>query len=157
MPRKGPVPKREISPDPKFGSILVAKFINNLMRDGKKNIARKIFYSALEKLREKSGGEDPLKIFEKAVENVKPLLETRTRRVGGANYQVPVEVRPERQISLAIKWIINAARARHEKTMVERLANELWDAYNERGAAIKKRDDTHKMAESNRVFAHYRW
>ncbi|AEH22850.1 ribosomal protein S7 [Thermodesulfobacterium geofontis OPF15] len=157
MPRKGPVPKREIPPDPKFRSVLVAKFINNLMKDGKKNIARKIFYEALEKLREKSGGEDPLKIFEKAVENVKPLLETRTRRVGGANYQVPVEVRPERQISLAIKWIINAARSRHEKTMVERLANELWDAYNEKGAAIKKRDDTHKMAESNRVFAHYRW
>jgi len=157
MPRKGPVPKREIPPDPKFGSVLVAKFINNLMKDGKKNIARKIFYEALEKLREKSGGEDPLKIFEKAVENVKPLLETRTRRVGGANYQVPVEVRPERQISLAIKWIINAARSRHEKTMVERLANELWDAYNEKGAAIKKRDDTHKMAEANRVFAHYRW
>jgi len=157
MPRKGPVPKREIPPDPKFGSVLVAKFINNLMKDGKKNIARKIFYEALEKLREKSGGEDPLKIFEKAVENVKPLLETRTRRVGGATYQVPVEVRPERQISLAIKWIINAARSRHEKTMVERLANELWDAYNEKGAAIKKRDDTHKMAESNRVFAHYRW
>jgi len=157
MPRRGPVPKREIPPDPKFGSVLVAKFINNLMRDGKKNVARKIFYEALERLREKSGGEDPLKIFEKAVENVKPLLETRTRRVGGANYQVPVEVRPERQVSLAIKWIIAAARARGEKTMVERLANELWDAYNERGAAIKKRDDTHRMAESNRVFAHYRW
>ena len=157
MPRRGPVPKREIPPDPKFGSVLVAKFINNLMRDGKKNVARKIFYEALERLREKSGGEDPLKIFEKAVENVKPLLETRTRRVGGANYQVPVEVRPERQVSLAIKWIIAAARARSEKTMVERLANELWDAYNERGAAIKKRDDTHRMAESNRVFAHYRW
>jgi len=157
MPRKGPVPKREIPPDPKFGSVLVAKFINNLMKDGKKNVARKIFYSALERLKEKSGGEDPLKIFEKAIENVKPLLETRTRRVGGANYQVPVEVRPERQVSLAIKWIINAARARHEKTMIERLANELWDAYNEKGAAIKKRDDTHRMAESNRVFAHYRW
>ncbi len=157
MPRKGPVPKREIPPDPKYGSVLVAKFINNLMRDGKKNVARKIFYEALERLREKSGGEDPLNIFEKAVENVKPLLETRTRRVGGANYQVPVEVRPERQVSLAIKWIINAARARNERTMVQRLANELWDAYNERGAAIKKRDDTHRMAESNRVFAHYRW
>lgn len=157
MPRRGPVPKREIPPDPKFGSVLVAKFINNLMRDGKKNKARKIFYSALELLREKSGGQDPLKIFEEAVEKVKPLLETRSRRIGGANYQVPVEVRPERQISLAIKWIINAARARPEKTMVERLANELWDAYNERGAAIKKRDDTHRMAESNRVFAHFRW
>ncbi len=157
MPRRGPVPKREIPPDPKFGSVLVAKFINNLMRDGKKNTARKIFYSALELLREKAGGEDPLKIFESAVEKVKPLLETRSRRVGGANYQVPVEVRPERQVSLAIKWIINAARSRPEKTMVERLANELWDAYNERGAAIKKRDDTHRMAESNRVFAHFRW
>lgn len=157
MPRRGPVPKREIPPDPKYGSVLVAKFINNLMKDGKKNIARRIFYEALERLREKSGGEDPFKIFEKAVENVKPLLETRTRRVGGANYQVPVEVRPERQISLAIKWIIRAARERHEKTMVERLANELWDAYHEKGAAIKKRDDTHRMAEANRVFAHYRW
>ena len=157
MPRRGPVPKREIPPDPKYGSVLVAKFINNLMRDGKKNVARKIFYEALERLKEKSGGEDPLKIFEKAVENVKPLLETRSRRVGGANYQVPVEVRPERQVSLAIKWIIRAARERGERTMVERLANELWDAYNERGAAIKKRDDTHRMAESNRVFAHYRW
>ncbi len=157
MPRRGPVPKREIPPDPKYGSVLVAKFINNLMRDGKKNVARKIFYEALERLREKSGGEEPLKIFEKAVENVKPLLETRSRRVGGANYQVPVEVRPERQVSLAIKWIIRAARERGERTMVERLANELWDAYNERGAAIKKRDDTHRMAESNRVFAHYRW
>lgn len=157
MPRRGPVPKREIPPDPKYGSVLVAKFINNLMKDGKKNTARRIFYEALERLRERSGGEDPFKIFEKAVENVKPLLETRTRRVGGANYQVPVEVRPERQISLAIKWIIRAARERHEKTMVERLANELWDAYHEKGAAIKKRDDTHRMAEANRVFAHYRW
>ncbi len=157
MPRKGPVPKREIPPDPKFGSVLVAKFINNLMKDGKKNIARKIFYEALERLREKSGGEDPLKLFEKAINNVKPLIETRSRRIGGATYQVPVEVRPERQISLAIKWIIKAARARNEKTMVERLSNELWDAIHEKGAAIKKRDDTHRMAESNRVFAHYRW
>ncbi|BAU24035.1 30S ribosomal protein S7 [Caldimicrobium thiodismutans] len=157
MPRKGPVPKRIVPPDPKFGSVLVAKFINNLMRDGKKNTARKIFYSALEILRERSGGEEPLKIFETAVEKVKPLIETRSRRIGGANYQVPVEVRPDRQISLAIKWLINAARARSERTMVERLANELWDAYNEKGAAIKKREDTHRMAESNRVFAHFRW
>ncbi|MFN3568271.1 MAG: 30S ribosomal protein S7 [Caldimicrobium sp.] len=157
MPRKGPVPKREIPPDPKFGSVLVAKFINNLMKNGKKSKAYSIFYTALNVLKEKSGGEDPLKIFEKAVENVKPLIETRSRRIGGANYQVPVEVRPERQVSLAIKWIINAARARNEKTMVERLANELWDAYNERGAAIKKKEDTHRMAESNRVFAHFRW
>ena len=157
MPRRGPVPKREIPLDPKYGSVLVAKFINNLMKDGKKNLARRIFYEALERLKEKAKGEDPLKIFEKAVENVKPLLETRSRRVGGATYQVPMEVRPERQVSLAIKWIIRAAGERSEKTMVERLANELWDAYNERGAAIKKRDETHRMAESNRVFAHYRW
>lgn len=157
MPRKGPVPKREIPPDPKFGSVLVAKFINNLMKDGKKNKARKIFYSALELLKERSGGEDPLKIFEKAIENVKPLLETRPRRVGGATYQVPIEVRPERQVSLAIKWIIQAARERPEKTMIERLANELWDAYHGKGAAIKKKEDTHRMAESNRVFAHFRW
>jgi small subunit ribosomal protein S7 len=157
MPRKGPVPKREIPPDPKYGSVLVAKFINNLMWDGKKSVARRIFYEALERLREKSGGEDPLKVFEAAVEKVKPLLETRPRRVGGATYQVPVEVRPERQVSLAIKWIIRAARERSERTMVERLAGELWDAYNEKGGAIKKRDDTHRMAESNRVFAHFRW
>jgi small subunit ribosomal protein S7 len=157
MPRKGPVPKRNVPPDPKYGSVLVAKFINNLMWDGKKSVARRIFYEALERLREKSGGEDPLRIFEVAVEKVKPLLETRSRRIGGANYQVPVEVRPERQVSLAIKWIIRAARERSERTMVERLAGELWDAYNEKGGAIKKRDDTHRMAESNRVFAHFRW
>jgi small subunit ribosomal protein S7 len=157
MPRKGPVPKRDVPPDPKYGSVLVAKFINNLMWDGKKSVARRIFYEALERLREKSGGEDPLRIFEAAVEKVKPLLETRSRRIGGANYQVPVEVRPERQVSLAIKWIIRAARERSERTMVERLAGELWDAYNEKGGAIKKRDDTHRMAESNRVFAHFRW
>ncbi|MCC6026122.1 MAG: 30S ribosomal protein S7 [Caldimicrobium sp.] len=157
MPRRGPVPKREIPPDPKYGSVLVAKFINNIMRDGKKSVARRIFYEAMERLREKSGGEDPLKILEAAVEKVKPLLETRPRRVGGATYQVPVEVRPERQVSLAIKWIIQAARERSERTMVERLAAEIWDAYNEKGGAIKKRDDTHRMAESNRVFAHFRW
>jgi len=157
MPRKGPVPKREIPPDPKYGSVLVAKFINNIMRDGKKSVARRIFYEAMERLREKSGGEDPLKILETAVEKVKPLLETRPRRVGGATYQVPMEVRPERQVSLAIKWIVQAARERSERTMVERLAAEIWDAYNEKGGAIKKRDDTHRMAESNRVFAHFRW
>jgi len=157
MPRKGPVPKREIPPDPKYGSVLVAKFINNIMRDGKKSVARRILYEAMERLREKSGGEDPLKILETAVEKVKPLLETRPRRVGGATYQVPMEVRPERQVSLAIKWIVQAARERSERTMVERLAAEIWDAYNEKGGAIKKRDDTHRMAESNRVFAHFRW
>ena len=157
MPRKGPVPKREVPPDPKYGSVLVAKFINSLMIDGKKSVARRIFYEALERLRQKSKGEDPLQIFEKAMENVKPLLETRSRRVGGATYQVPVEVRPERQRALAIRWIIQAAQQRPEKTMVERLAGELWDAYHNRGAAIKKREDTHRMAEANRAFAHYRW
>ncbi len=157
MPRKGPVPKREVPPDPKYGSVLVAKFINSLMIDGKKSVARRIFYEALERLRQRSKGEDPLQIFEKAMENVKPLLETRSRRVGGATYQVPVEVRPERQRALAIRWIIQAARQRPEKTMVERLAGELWDAYHNRGAAIKKREDTHRMAEANRAFAHYRW
>jgi len=157
MPRKGPVPKREVPPDPKYGSVLVAKFINSLMIDGKKSVARRIFYEAMERLRQKSKGEDPLQIFEKAMENVKPLLETRSRRVGGATYQVPVEVRPERQRALAIRWIIQAARQRPEKTMVERLAAELWDAYHNRGAAIKKREDTHRMAEANRAFAHYRW
>jgi len=157
MPRRGPVPKREILPDPKYNSVLVAKFVNCLMRDGKKNVARKIFYGALDILKEKAKGEDPLKIFEKAVENCKPLFETRSRRVGGATYQVPMEVRPERQLSLAIRWLIQAARERSERTMMERLANELWDAYNERGAAIKKKEDTHRMAEANRAFAHYRW
>ena len=135
----------------------MAKFINCLMRDGKKSVARRIFYGAMDLLAKRSKGEDPLKIFEKAVENVKPLMETRSRRVGGATYQVPMEVRPERQQSLAIRWSIQAARQRPEKTMVERVANELWDAYHERGAAINKREDTHRMAESNRAFAHYRW
>ncbi len=157
MPRRGPVPKREVPPDPKYGSELVARFINRLMVDGKKSVARRIFYGAMELLQKKAKGEDPLQIFEKAVENVKPLLETRSRRVGGATYQVPVEVRPERQRTLAIRWIILAARERPEKTMVERLAGELWDAYNNRGAAIKKKEDTHRMAEANRAFAHYRW
>ncbi|MBA2848514.1 30S ribosomal protein S7 [Thermosulfuriphilus ammonigenes] len=157
MPRKGPVPKREVPPDPKYGSVLAAKFINYLMWDGKKSVARRIFYEALERIGEKLKGEDPYKVFEKAVENVKPLLEVRSRRVGGATYQVPVEVRPDRQRALAIRWILAAARNRGEKTMVERLAAELLDAYKNRGAAIKKREDTHRMAEANRAFAHYRW
>ena len=157
MPRKGPVPKREVPPDPKYGSVLAAKFINYLMWDGKKSVARRIFYEALERSGEKLKGEDPYKVFEKAVENVKPLLEVRSRRVGGATYQVPVEVRPDRQRALAIRWILAAARNRGEKTMVERLAAELLDAYKNRGAAIKKREDTHRMAEANRAFAHYRW
>ncbi len=156
MPRKGSVPKREIPPDPKYNDVLVQKMINCVMWDGKKSVAEKIVYGALDILRERLK-DDPLKIFHKAIDNVKPILETRPRRVGGATYQVPVEVRPERQISLAIKWIINAARNRSGKPMKERLAEELIDAFNNRGAAVKKREDTHRMAEANRAFAHYRW
>jgi len=156
MPRKGPVPRRQILPDPKYGSVLAAKFINCMMRDGKKSVAESIFYKALNIIEQKTG-KHPLEVFEKAVENVKPVIEVKSRRVGGATYQVPVEVRPERRVSLAVKWIINSARARAEKGMVYKLANELLDAYNNRGAAIKKKEDTHKMAEANRAFAHYRW
>ncbi|CAD7782558.1 MAG: 30S ribosomal protein S7 [Candidatus Methanoperedenaceae archaeon GB37] len=156
MPRKGPPPKREILPDPKYRSVLVAKFINCMMRDGKKSVAESIFYKALNIIKEKTG-KNSLEVFEKAVENVKPVLEVKSRRVGGATYQVPIEVRPERRISLAIKWIINSARARSERGMVLKLANELLEAYNNKGGAIKKKEDTHRMAEANRAFAHYRW
>lgn len=156
MPRKGPVPKREVLPDPIYGSKLVTKFINSLMKDGKKSVAEKIFYQAVQEFAERVG-EDPLKAFEQAVENVKPQLEVKSRRVGGANYQVPVEVRPDRQQALAIRWLVQYARARGEKGMVKRLAGEFYDAYNNRGGAIKKKEDTHKMAEANKAFAHYRW
>ena len=156
MPRKGPVPKRQILPDPKYGSVLAAKFINCMMRDGKKSVAESIFYKALDIIGQKTG-KNPLEVFEKAVENVKPVIEVKSRRVGGATYQVPIEVRPDRRVSLAVKWIINSARARAEKGMVYKLSNELLDAYNNRGAAIKKKEDTHRMAEANRAFAHYRW
>ncbi len=156
MPRKGPVPKREVLPDPLYGSKLVTKFINSLMKDGKKSVAEKIFYQAVQEFAEKVG-EEPLKAFEQALENVKPQLEVKSRRVGGANYQVPVEVRPDRQQALAIRWLVQYARARGEKGMVKRLAGELYDAYNNRGGAIKKKEDTHKMAEANKAFAHYRW
>ena len=156
MPRKGPVPPREILPDPVYGDKLVAKLINKVMKDGKKSKAEKIVYGAFEIIKEKLG-EDPLKVFHKAVENVKPLMEVRPRRVGGATYQVPMEVSERRQIHLALKWIVDAARARSERGMVNRLANELIDAYNERGGAFKKKEDTHKMAEANKAFAHYRW
>ena len=156
MPRKGSPPKREILPDPKYRSVLVAKFINCMMKDGKKSVAESIFYKALNIIKEKTG-KNPLEVFEKAVENVKPVLEVKSRRVGGATYQVPIEVRPERRISLAVKWIINSARARGERGMVLKLANELLEAYNNKGAAIKKKEDTHRMAEANRAFAHYRW
>jgi len=154
--RRRRAPKRPVMPDPVFNSEIVTKFINKVMWDGKKTIAEKIVYGAIEKLGEK-GEEKGIEVFFKAIENVKPLLEVRSRRVGGATYQVPVEVRPERQQTLSIRWIVDAARNRNERTMVDRLANELFDAANERGAAFKKREDTHRMAEANKAFAHYRW
>ncbi|GBD40790.1 30S ribosomal protein S7 [bacterium HR39] len=148
--------RHEILPDPKFGDVVLAKFINCVMRDGKKSVAEKIVYGALDRIQQRTR-RDPLPIFHEAIENVKPSLEVRSRRVGGATYQVPVEVRPERRQTLAIRWIIQAARNRSERSMQERLANELLDAANNRGAAVKKREDTHRMAEANRAFAHYRW
>ena len=156
MPRKGPVPKREIQPDPINNSRLVARFVNRLMYDGKKGPAETIVYRALENLSEKSG-EEALRAFEKALDNVKPHLEVKSRRVGGATYQVPMEVRPERQISLALRWLITYSRARGEKGMVSKLSAELLDAFNGRGGAVKKKEDTHRMAEANKAFAHYRW
>jgi len=156
MPRRREVPKRVVVPDPKYNSVLAAKFINGLMRKGKKSLARRIFYDALD-IVEKRTKKDPFKIFEKAVENVKPVVEVRSRRVGGATYQVPVEVRPERRQALAIRWLVGFARKRNEKSMALRLAGELLDAYNERGGAFKKKEDTHRMAEANKAFAHYRW
>ena len=156
MPRKGPVPKREILPDPIYNSRLVGRFVNRLMYDGKKGPAETIVYRALENLSEKSG-EEALRAFEKALDNVKPHLEVKSRRVGGATYQVPMEVRPERQISLALRWLITYSRARGEKGMVSKLSAELLDAFNGRGGAVKKKEDTHRMAEANKAFAHYRW
>jgi small subunit ribosomal protein S7 len=156
MPRKGNVPKREVLPDPLYNSTLVSKFVNCIMWDGKKSTAENIFYRSLGIIQKKTS-DDPVKIFKKAVENVKPVLEVKTRRVGGANYQVPVEVNPNRRISLSIRWLVTYSRARKEKSMEEKLAMELIDAANNRGSAIKKREDVHKMAEANKAFAHYRW
>ncbi len=155
--RRRRAPKRPVMPDPVFNSQVVTKFINKVMWDGKKTIAEKIVYGAIEILNSKDEAKKGIDIFFQAIENVKPLLEVKSRRVGGATYQVPMEVRPERQQTLSIRWIVDAARNRNERTMVERLANELWDAANERGAAFKKREDTHRMAEANKAFAHYRW
>lgn len=154
--RRRRAPERKVAPDPKYGSVLVTKFINNLMWDGKKSLAEKIFYNAIKLIEEKTG-QNGLEVFEKAIENVKPILEVRPRRVGGATYQVPVEVRPKRQLSLAIKWIIKAARARGDRRIHEKLAHEIMDAAKGTGGAMKIRENTHKMAEANRVFAHYRW
>ena len=156
MPRRRRPEPREVVPDPLYSSTLVEKFVNSMMWDGKKATAQRIFYEAMDVLRERSG-DDPVKAFKKAVENVKPLLEVKTRRVGGANYQVPVEVNPDRRTSLALRWLISYARARGEKGMIEKLSNELLDAANNRGAAIKKKEDVHRMAEANKAFAHYRW
>src|SRR5579883_845971 len=156
MPRRRRVDIREVPADPVFNSTLVEKFICSMMWDGKKAVSQRIFYAAMEKIQQRSG-DDPLKLFKKAVENAKPLLEVKTRRVGGANYQVPIEVPQNRRTSLAIRWILLNARTRPEKGMPEKLANELSDASNLRGGAIKKRDDVHRMAEANKAFAHYRW
>ena len=156
MPRRREVPKRPVLPDPKYHSRLVTKFTNSLMRDGKRSTAERIFYGAMDKIAERTK-EDPVKIFEQAVEGVKPFVEVKSRRVGGSTYQVPIEVRPARRQALALRWLIGFARARSEKTMVDRLAAELMDAAAGRGATIKKREDTHRMAEANKAFAHYRW
>jgi small subunit ribosomal protein S7 len=156
MPRKGGVVKRPVPPDLKYNDILVSRFINGLMERGKKSVAQRILYQAMEIVGQR-GGDDPLKLFHQAVENVKPLIEVKSRRVGGATYQVPVEVRADRRVSLAIRWLINYSKARSEKSMESKLAGELLDAANNRGTSIKKREDTHKMAEANKAFAHYRW
>ena len=156
MPRKGEVKRRDILPDPKFHDRMVTKFINSMTHDGKKSLTEHIFYDALELVAERAK-EEALGVFKRALEQVKPLVEVRSRRVGGATYQVPVEVRPQRRVSLAMRWIVQNARARPEKSMVDKLAGEIQDAASGRGGAIKKKEDTHRMAEANKAFAHYRW
>ncbi len=156
MPRRGHVPKREILPDPVYQSPLVTRFIRCIMLEGKKTTADRIFYGAMDTVKERTG-EDPMKVFRRALDNVKPALEVKSRRVGGSNYQVPVEVRPQRRTALGMRWLIGYARQRPEKSMQEKLANELMDAAAARGAAFKKKEDTHRMAEANKAFAHYRW
>lgn len=156
MSRRHRAEKRQILPDPKYGDLVLSKFVNNLMLQGKKSIAEGIVYGALERVQERAKT-DPIALFHEALNNIRPQLEVRSRRVGGATYQVPVEVRPDRSQALAIRWLINASRARSETTMVDRLSNELMDAAAQRGAAVKKREDTHRMADANRAFSHYRW
>ncbi len=156
MSRRRRAEPREVAPDPVYNSTLVERFVNSMMWDGKKAVSQNIFYAAMDTIRERSG-DDPLKLFKKAVENAKPLLEVKTRRVGGANYQVPIEVPQNRRTSLALRWLITNARSRPDKGMAEKLAGELTDAANMRGGAIKKKDDVHRMAEANKAFAHYRW
>ena len=156
MPRRGNVPKREVLPDPVYGSVVVAKLINSIMLDGKKGVAQAIVYDAFESIKNTTG-EEPLEVFQKAMNNIMPVVEVKARRVGGANYQVPVEVRPERRQTLGLRWLTKYTRARGERTMAERLAKELMDAANNTGASVKKKEDTHKMADANRAFAHFRW
>ncbi len=156
MPRKGAVPKRDVLADPVYNSKLVTRLINKIMLSGKKGLAEGIVYDAFEVIRAKTG-KDPLEVFETAMNNIMPVLEVKARRVGGANYQVPIEVRPDRKLSLGLRWLVNYSRARSERTMFQRLAGELMDAANGTGGAVKKREDTHKMAEANKAFAHYRW
>ena len=156
MPRRGNVPKREVLPDPNYNSVLVTKLVNSIMLDGKKGVAQKVVYGAFQIVEEKTG-KSGLEAFQQAMENIMPAVEVKTRRVGGANYQVPIEVRPERRQTLGLRWLTNYSRARSEKTMRERLAGEIMDACNNTGAAVKKREDTHKMAEANKAFSHFRW
>ncbi len=156
MPRRGNVPKREVLPDPIYNSVLVTKLVNSIMLDGKKGVAQKVVYDAFDTIKEKTG-KDPMEVFEAAMENIMPSLEIKARRVGGATYQVPMEVRPARRQTLGLRWLTNYSRARSEKNMADRLAGEIMDAANNSGNAVKKREDTHKMAEANKAFAHYRW
>ena len=157
MPRKKIQNRRSVEADPKYNSVLVSRFTNGLMQDGKKTLARRMFYDAMAVVEEKMPDEEPMAVFETAMENVRPRVEVKSRRVGGATYQVPIEVRPERRNALAIRWIIGFAKSRSGQSMSSKLAAELMDAFNNRGASVKKRDDTHKMAEANKAFAHYRW
>ncbi len=157
MPRRKLVAKRQIDPDPRFNSVLVSKFINGLMERGKKSVARNIFYGAMDLVADRVSEDEPLEVFEKAMEKIRPRVEVKSRRVGGATYQVPIEVRPERRNALAIRWLVDFSSKRSGRSMSEKLAGELIDAYNNRGATVKKREDTHKMAEANKAFAHYRW
>jgi small subunit ribosomal protein S7 len=156
MPRKGPVVRRDVLPDPLYNSKLVTRLINRIMVDGKRGVAQTILYKAFDLVQERSGN-NPMEVFEQAIKNIMPVLEVKARRVGGANYQVPIEVKPERRTTLGLRWLVNYSRLRGEKTMEERLANEIMDAANNTGASVKKREDTHKMAEANKAFAHYRW
>ncbi len=156
MPRKGPVPRRDVMPDPVYENKSVTRLINKVMLDGKRGVAQNIVYGAFDTVRERSG-KDPMEIFDAAMKNIMPVLEVKARRVGGSNYQVPIEVRPERRATLGIRWLVTYARQRHEKNMDERLANEILDAANNAGGSVKKREDTHRMAEANKAFAHYRW